>query len=128
MLLDMALPEMVSGNLSRRRLGYRTEIGNEDARSRFQKLYSTDLFLAHVVHGWGYRRYVVESIEKTRNVSLAQSEFDYTTSKTNNISNFSAWHNRANLIPKLLPPISDSSFEEQRRSFLASGEISKLVR
>ena len=74
-----------------------------------------------VVHGWEYRRYVVSNIEKVRGVSLAQSEFDYTTTKTNNISNFSAWHNRANLIPHLLPPVTASTFEEERKQFLQRG-------
>ena len=79
------------------------------------------LYTLIAVHGWQYRRYVVANIEKIRNVALAKSEFDYTTTKTNNISNFSAWHNRANLIPKLLPPSSDNTFEEKRKEFLASG-------
>lgn len=79
------------------------------------------LFRVNVVHGWGYRRYVVANLEKARKISLVQSEFDYTTTKTNNISNFSAWHNRANLIPKLLPPSSDDTFEEKRKELLSSG-------
>jgi hypothetical protein len=73
------------------------------------------------VHGWGYRRYVVANIEKVRGVSLAKTEFDYTTAKTNNISNFSAWHNRANLIPTLLPPVTATDFEHERKAFLAAG-------
>jgi geranylgeranyl transferase type-2 subunit alpha len=77
--------------------------------------------MLNVVHGWGYRRYVVSNIEKLRGISLAKSEFDYTTSKTNNISNFSAWHNRANLIPYLLPSITADNFEEERKAFLQRG-------
>lgn len=60
-------------------------------------------------HGWHYRRYVVENIERAtrgdQNAALAidLAEFQYTTAKINkNISNFSAWHNRTNLIPKIL--------------------------
>jgi len=74
-----------------------------------------------VVHGWEYRRYVVASIEQVRGTSLSKSEFEYTTAKTNNISNFSAWHNRANLIPKLLPLPADPNFESERKAFLDRG-------
>jgi geranylgeranyl transferase type-2 subunit alpha len=76
------------------------------------------------VHGWEYRRYVISNIEKIRGVSLAQSEFEYTTKKTNNISNFSAWHNRANLIPKLLPVSTADNFESERKRFLRQGVYS----
>ena len=68
----------------------------------------------------------MSSIEKLRGVSLAKAEFDYTTTKTNNISNFSAWHNRAMLIPKLLPPISAPNFETERKAFLQKGVQSRL--
>jgi geranylgeranyl transferase type-2 subunit alpha len=74
-----------------------------------------------VVHGWEYRRYVVENLERTRGTSCSKSEFEYTTTKTNNISNFSAWHNRANLIPTLLTPQTDFNFEQERKTFLAKG-------
>jgi len=63
----------------------------------------------------------VSSIEKLRGVSLAKTEFDYTTQKTNNISNFSAWHNRAMLIPRLLPPKTAPTFEAERKAFLQKG-------
>ncbi|KAF1944278.1 hypothetical protein EJ02DRAFT_510407 [Clathrospora elynae] len=65
-------------------------------------------------HAWGYRRFVVSQIErltpavsdstmKSREKSLTESEFEYTTKmiKTN-LSNFSAWHNRSQLIPQIL--------------------------
>jgi geranylgeranyl transferase type-2 subunit alpha len=70
-------------------------------------------------HGWTYRREVVKSIEdlaanepaymshgdqkKRPEDDMTESEFAYTTKmiKTN-LSNFSAWHNRLQLIPKLL--------------------------
>lgn len=66
-------------------------------------------------HGWHYRRYVVKNMER-KAVEAAKStveqanaalvinleEFRYTTSKIKkNISNFSAWHNRSKLIPKI---------------------------
>jgi hypothetical protein len=65
--------------------------------------------------------YVVSSIEALRGVSLAKTEFDYTTTKTNNISNFSAWHYRAMLIPQLLPPTSAPNFETERKVLLQKG-------
>jgi geranylgeranyl transferase type-2 subunit alpha len=77
-----------------------------------------------VVHGWEYRRYVVANLEQKRGTSLSKSEFAYTTTKTNNISNFSAWHNRANLIPALLPPWTDSNFEQEKKTFLMKGMLS----
>lgn len=73
------------------------------------------------VHGWEYRRYVVASIEQAKGISLTKKEFEYTTLKTNNISNFSAWHNRATLIPKLLPPPTADEFNKERQSLLQSG-------
>lgn len=56
-------------------------------------------------HGWQYRRAVVASIEKMMKHpgALDKSEFAYTTAKiNNNFSNFSAWHNRTKLIPRML--------------------------
>jgi geranylgeranyl transferase type-2 subunit alpha len=85
-----------------------------------------------LVHGWGYRRYVVSNIENSRGISLAKTEFDYSTTKTNNISNFSAWHSRSNLIPHLLPPTSSPDFEHERKIFLETGlnvhHLSGLIR
>lgn len=58
-------------------------------------------------HGWGYRRIVIAALEKgqaiTEKKSMAEQEFDYTTKMiNNNLSNFSAWHNRSKLIPRML--------------------------
>ncbi|KAF2257962.1 protein prenylyltransferase [Lojkania enalia] len=66
-------------------------------------------------HAWSYRRFVVAQLERLQapatseppsreaRQSLTESEFEYTTKmiKTN-LSNFSAWHNRSELIPRLL--------------------------
>ena len=60
-------------------------------------------------------------MEKVKGVSLARKEFDYTTSKTNNISNFSAWHNRANLVPFLLPSPVSETFDRERQILLQTG-------
>lgn len=54
-------------------------------------------------HGWGYRRIAVESLEILSGKSMVESEFEYTTKMINsNLSNFSAWHNRGQLLPRLL--------------------------
>jgi len=127
MLLDMAVSEVVSRNMSWRRLGYGIKTSDENAGSGLKKLYTLlRTVLDAPVHGWEYRRYVVSSIEKLRGVSLAKTEFDYTTTKTNNISNFSAWHNRAMLIPQLLPPITVPNFDTERKAFLQKGAQSHL--
>lgn len=66
-------------------------------------------------HGWHYRRYVVGSIEREQNekfvdesksraadLKLYLAEYKYATMKIEkNISNFSAWHSRSKLIPKV---------------------------
>lgn len=60
-------------------------------------------------HGWGYRRVIVKALEsenngsKDRGDSMAEAEFEYTTKMIRaNLSNFSAWHYRSKLIPRLL--------------------------
>lgn len=64
-------------------------------------------------HGWQYRRFVVENLEleelnhQDENdvngvLKLNLDEFDYTTAKILiDFLNFSAWHNRTKLIPKI---------------------------
>lgn len=80
-------------------------------------------------HAWSYRRIVVSEIERLTAVSnistentqksLAESEFEYTTKmiKTN-LSNFSAWHNRSQIIPKIL--LQRNADSKARRAFLNS--------
>ncbi|KAJ9623436.1 Rab geranylgeranyltransferase [Taxawa tesnikishii (nom. ined.)] len=77
-------------------------------------------------HGWHYRREVVKALEDiaakeeaqkktgpeenghdahpaTGTTSMTEQEFAYTTKMINtNLSNFSAWHNRLQLIPRVL--------------------------
>ncbi|KAL5345119.1 Rab geranylgeranyltransferase [Pseudogymnoascus australis] len=70
-------------------------------------------------HGWGYRRMVIEKLESPslNGKSLVEEEFTYTTKMVNaNLSNFSAWHNRSQLIPRLLDERNAS--DEARKEFL----------
>ena len=60
-------------------------------------------------HGWGYRRKIVTVLESPQlsstgsSTSMTEEEFKYTTKMIEtNLSNFSAWHNRSKLIPRLL--------------------------
>ncbi|EON67729.1 hypothetical protein W97_06983 [Coniosporium apollinis CBS 100218] len=67
-------------------------------------------------HGWNYRRLVVAQLElhspsdghadssdTSRQTSMVETEFIYTTKMINSdLGNFSAWHNRSKLIPRLL--------------------------
>ncbi|KAF5027211.1 hypothetical protein F66182_699 [Fusarium sp. NRRL 66182] len=70
-------------------------------------------------HAWGYRRHVVAQLESSvlNGQSLVEPEFEYTTKKIHeNLSNFSAWHNRSQLIPRLLD--ERNADDESRRAFL----------
>ena len=74
-------------------------------------------------HAWGYRRWVVSQLEgpELGGVSMVESEFQYTTDKIHaNLSNFSAWHNRSQLIWRLLSERKAS--DEERRKFLEAGK------
>jgi geranylgeranyl transferase type-2 subunit alpha len=59
-------------------------------------------------HGWSYRRKVVASLERLSKKtdtggSMAEEEFAYTTRMIySGLKNFSAWHSRSKLIPRLL--------------------------
>lgn len=77
-------------------------------------------------HGWGYRRTVIASLESpelnpgTDGKSMAKSEFDYTTKMIGtNLSNFSAWHNRTNLIIRYLK--EQNATDEERKKILDEG-------
>ena len=77
--------------------------------------------------GWGYRRTVIRALESEifrsegLTSSMTKQEFDYTTKMINsNLSNFSAWHNRSKLIPKLLDEMKAD--HEARRNFLNDGK------
>jgi geranylgeranyl transferase type-2 subunit alpha len=76
-------------------------------------------------HGWGYRRFVVETLEslssdEENEKSLAESEFEYAKKMIRtNLSNFSAWHYRTKLIQRLLSEKSAS--DEERKQILDDG-------
>lgn len=75
-------------------------------------------------HGWGYRRHVVEALESSalNGKSMVESEFEYTTRMVhapNGLSNFSAWHRRSRLIPRLLDERKVDDIA--RRQFLDDG-------
>ncbi|KAG9232487.1 geranylgeranyl transferas-like protein type II alpha subunit [Amylocarpus encephaloides] len=72
-------------------------------------------------HGWGYRRKVVSELEseKLHGRSMVEPEFEYTTKMIhgqNGLSNFSAWHRRSKLIPRLLE--ERNADDATRRHFL----------
>ena len=78
-------------------------------------------------HGWGYRRTVTQALASDTFqseglvTSMTKQEFDYTTKMiSSNLSNFSAWHNRSKLIPKLLSETKAN--HEARRKFLDDGK------
>lgn len=53
-------------------------------------------------HGWHYRRFVVDKLENLTGENMNLPEFGHTKVRINeNISNFSAWHRRAQLIPDM---------------------------
>jgi geranylgeranyl transferase type-2 subunit alpha len=76
--------------------------------------------------GWGYRRTVIAALESDELLtegpakSMTGQEFEYTTKMINsNLSNFSAWHNRSKLIPRLLD--QSEADGTARRKFLDDG-------
>lgn len=75
-------------------------------------------------HGWGYRRRVVAELESEalKGKSMVESEFEYTTKMIHGdkgLSNFSAWHRRSKLIPRLLDEREATAPE--RKQFLDDG-------
>lgn len=72
-------------------------------------------------HAWSYRRFVVTKLESNQldGSSLAESELDYTKKMiTLNLSNFSAWHSRSNLSPRILQ--ERGADDEARAAFLSA--------
>ncbi|CAG8685723.1 17126_t:CDS:2, partial [Funneliformis caledonium] len=72
-------------------------------------------------HAWDYRRYVTFQLSSTTKTSLTQTEFDFTTTKINqNFSNYSAWHQRSKLMPRL---IKEQNLDEQEKKTLVNKEF-----
>ncbi|KAF2089903.1 geranylgeranyl transferas-like protein type II alpha subunit [Saccharata proteae CBS 121410] len=105
------LPATVARQFWQEELGLVSKMLNRDSRN---------------FHGWNYRRIVVAQLESLpvpsaegRGASMVEEEFEYTTKMIRtNLSNFSAWHNRSKLIPRLLA--ERNATEEVRRDFLRS--------
>lgn len=83
-------------------------------------------------HGWGYRRTVVAALESNQNKSkkssegMTEQEFQYTTRMIEaNLSNFSAWHNRSKLIPRLLN--EQAADGTARQEMLNSGTLPNIL-
>jgi len=112
-----------------------TELGVNAGR----KLWSGELQLVNKMlhadsrnfHAWSYRRIVVSQFERLSAAeegktpqTLTESEFDYTTKmiKTN-LSNFSAWHNRSKLIPRLL---RERNADPKARRVLLDSELALI--
>lgn len=79
-------------------------------------------------HGWGYRRMVVSELESTalHGKSMTETEFEYTTkmiTSPKGLSNFSAFHRRSKLIPKLLD--ERGADDQARRLFLEEGTFTR---
>lgn len=83
-------------------------------------------------HGWHYRRVVVDKLNKLQQykpsggkdteTSLVKHEFQFTTQKiNNNFSNFSAWYNRALLIPSYLLTLEQE--QEQKHDKESNDDI-----
>ena len=103
-----------------------------------QRLWEKDLGLASKMlsldnrnfHGWGYRRMLIEALESRELTlggeagSMVEAEFKYTTKMIeSNLSNFSAWHNRSKLIPRLLD--EQRADDTARLKMLDQGQYSK---
>ena len=119
---------------------YRLWLLEESSRllptAKAQKLWQQELVLVGKMlsldsrnfHGWGYRRTIVAALESPNlnqdgnYVSMTEQEFEYTTKMIrSNLSNFSAWHNRSKLIPRLLE--ERQADDESRRRFLNEGKV-----
>jgi geranylgeranyl transferase type-2 subunit alpha len=75
-------------------------------------------------HGWGYRRTVISNLESLTQNSMARDEFEYTTRmiKTN-LSNFSAWHNRTQLLIRML---FEENADDQTRKKALDDELTLI--
>ena len=83
-------------------------------------------------HGWGYRRKVVQALENLdpslpfSERSMVKSELDYTTRMIKaKLENFSAWHTRSRLIPRMLH--ENGASDAERKAMLDKGADSLFI-
>ncbi|CAO3643970.1 unnamed protein product [Cunninghamella blakesleeana] len=72
-------------------------------------------------HGWSYRRYVATQLcNSTSSIdTILKKEFDFTTEKIKqSFSNYSAWHQRSKLLPRIV-----SSMTEDEKNQIAKDEL-----
>ncbi|KAI9307280.1 hypothetical protein BJ944DRAFT_197913 [Cunninghamella echinulata] len=72
-------------------------------------------------HGWSYRRYVARQLcNSTPDVNtILNKEYDFTTEKIKqSFSNYSAWHQRSQLLPRIV-----SSMTEKEKNQIAKNEF-----
>lgn len=81
---------------------------------------------------WGYRRTVVDGLDTIQSMNSilpkprTEGEFEYTTKMINmNLSNFSAWHRRSKLIPRLL---SERHADDDSRRQMLDAELDLIQR
>jgi geranylgeranyl transferase type-2 subunit alpha len=82
-------------------------------------------------HAWSYRRFVTAQIERLTPRtegeaprSMTESEFEYTSSMIkSNLSNFSAWHHRSKIIPRLL---NERDADAEARRALLDSELALI--
>ncbi|KAH8156027.1 hypothetical protein CIB48_g12220 [Xylaria polymorpha] len=75
-------------------------------------------------HAWGYGRFVVANLESSelQGKSMTEDEFLFTTKMIGlDLSNFSAWHNRTQLIQRLL---DERGADDQMRVAFLGKELS----
>lgn len=88
---------------------------------RTTKIWETELAMtsnllqidARNFHGWHYRRLILNKLENVTGVNRDKDELEYVTKNINkNISNYSAWHQRAALISNLF---SNNEIPDERQ-------------
>lgn len=102
------LPKPIARRVWEEELGLVALMLNKDQRN----------FLA-----WGYRRHLVSTLEGPglEAPSMAETELAYTQQKVSSgLSNFSAWHHRTKIIPRILA--ERGADKDARLAFLEGGE------
>ncbi|RBR10787.1 uncharacterized protein FIESC28_09318 [Fusarium coffeatum] len=134
--LDIPITTQLGGQIQNGKLdlitGYTSTFHTSCSGHLGRRLRLTSLMLSkdqRNFHAWGYRRFVVAKLESVdlQGKSMVEKEFEYTTKMIkSNLSNFSAWHNRSQLIPRLLQerganPKIRAMFLDEELSFVREG-------